>query len=426
MPDLISRYLSQVLTIDQIETVTNKSIDGDLNTLTDIPNSSLKQITDKTKLPNDVVYAGLPYTQSLLEHSNILIDGLVDGQILKWNSALGKWTNQTPVTEAAGVITADNLTGTGATIFNNLSSGILYFNRIRSMSPSSLDISNVANEVQLTIPDASTTLKGVVQLNDDGGTETTKAIHGGDTRLTNNRTPTTHASSHKLAGGSDLIKLDELGSPDDNTNLDASITKHGLMQRYPNNTTTFLRGDGNFASIASAGLVRIYDRSFSDVDVVSTSSKTTIYTLTVLANDMGTNGILEVELLLSYLNNTGSSRDLELWVEFGGVIQYQCTTPTITDDSTERPAILHLRIANQDSAAIQNIWGHFIMADATNPTVGIGNIDNDAIQTNSPIAQTSSSNINTAINQNLVVAVKHSVSDANLRIRRRSAYAKLG
>jgi len=44
------------------------------------------------------------------------------------------------------------------------------------------------------------------------------------------------------------IKLDDLGAPDDNTDLNASTTKHGLMQKYPGGTTDFLRADGSFAS----------------------------------------------------------------------------------------------------------------------------------------------------------------------------------
>lgn len=44
------------------------------------------------------------------------------------------------------------------------------------------------------------------------------------------------------------IKLDDLGTPDDNTDLDASTDRHGLMQKYPGGTSTFLRADGTFAS----------------------------------------------------------------------------------------------------------------------------------------------------------------------------------
>lgn len=43
-------------------------------------------------------------------------------------------------------------------------------------------------------------------------------------------------------------KLDDFGAPDDNTDLNASTSAHGLMQKYPNNKYQLLRGDGSFAN----------------------------------------------------------------------------------------------------------------------------------------------------------------------------------
>lgn len=60
----------------------------------------------------------------------------------------------------------------------------------------------------------------------------------------------THATQHK-SGGSDAIKIDELAAGTDVTTLNADTTKHGLMQKYPGGSTTFLRADGSFATPAS-------------------------------------------------------------------------------------------------------------------------------------------------------------------------------
>lgn len=421
-PDIINRYLSNILTVDQIEALRNKTIDGSLNMIRNVPSSAIAKIDDKTKLHDEIVYKDVP-NQSILQHDDVNFQGLQDGDRITYDAASQKWVNSQPTVGGGDVTNAASVGEEGANVFYAKEDTVLQFSKIKSLDPS-LSIANNGNLVEVDIADASTTVKGIVQLATSNESEATKACNAADTRLSNTRTPSLHALSHKAAQP-DVIKLDELGPPDDNTTLDASTTKHGLMQKYPNNTNTFLRGDGTFASVVMAGGIRIYDRSFSDVDVVSTSTKQPIYTLTVLANDLGTNGILEVEVYLTYLNNTGSSKDLEIWIEFGGVIQYQCTTPTITDDSTERAALLHIRLINKNNAAIQNIWGHFVMSDATNPTVGIGNIDNDAVQTNSPIGQTSTSNINTALNQNLVVSVKHSASDPDLRVRKRAVIAKM-
>lgn len=53
-----------------------------------------------------------------------------------------------------------------------------------------------------------------------------------------------HAARH-ASGGADAVKLDDLAAPDDNTDLNASTTKHGLMQKYPN-TAQALKGDGTW------------------------------------------------------------------------------------------------------------------------------------------------------------------------------------
>jgi hypothetical protein len=47
--------------------------------------------------------------------------------------------------------------------------------------------------------------------------------------------------------------LDDLAAPDDNTDLDASTAKHGLMMKFPGGTTNFLRADGAFAAPPGGG-----------------------------------------------------------------------------------------------------------------------------------------------------------------------------
>ena len=47
------------------------------------------------------------------------------------------------------------------------------------------------------------------------------------------------------------IKLDDFATPDDNTDLNASITRHGLLPKLSNNTRQFFRGDGTYATYAS-------------------------------------------------------------------------------------------------------------------------------------------------------------------------------
>ncbi len=70
-------------------------------------------------------------------------------------------------------------------------------------------------------------------------------------------TPSYHHITHE-AGGADAIKLDDLASPDDNTDLDVSTAKHGLCPKAPSDITKFLRGDGVWG-IAGDMLKSVYD-----------------------------------------------------------------------------------------------------------------------------------------------------------------------
>ena len=65
-----------------------------------------------------------------------------------------------------------------------------------------------------------------------------------------------HAQDHKTrhhSGGGDAVQLDNLAAPDDNTDLNASTSKHGLLLKLGGGTTNFLRADGTWAAPAGGG-----------------------------------------------------------------------------------------------------------------------------------------------------------------------------
>lgn len=82
-----------------------------------------------------------------------------------------------------------------------------------------------------------------------GSTSTTVCI-GDDSRLSNARTPSAHAASHK-SGGSDAIKLDELAATTDVATLNASTTAHGLLRKLDNTATHYLDGTGAWSTPAA-------------------------------------------------------------------------------------------------------------------------------------------------------------------------------
>jgi hypothetical protein len=99
-----------------------------------------------------------------------------------------------------------------------------------------------------------------------------------------------------LPGG---IKLDDLGAPDDNTDLNASTSAHGLQAKFPGGTTTFLRADGNFASVGGSGgsgataqdfIAAAWDKKFfSDLGVLPANERI-VASLVTFPTETGTQG----------------------------------------------------------------------------------------------------------------------------------------
>ena len=61
-----------------------------------------------------------------------------------------------------------------------------------------------------------------------------------------------HADNHKAAGA-DSIRIDEFAVPTDNTNLNATTGRHGLLPKLGGGTTNFLRADGSWAAPPGGG-----------------------------------------------------------------------------------------------------------------------------------------------------------------------------
>jgi len=114
------------------------------------------------------------------------------------------------------------------------------------------------------------------------GTAAGTVAAGDDSRLSDARTPTAHASSHASAGG-DPIKLDDLAAPDDNTDLNVSTSAHGLVPKAPNLPRQYFNGTAAWSYpvpeltasktadyTAAAGDWALFDLSAASADVTLT------------------------------------------------------------------------------------------------------------------------------------------------------------
>ena len=83
------------------------------------------------------------------------------------------------------------------------------------------------------------------------------------------------------------IKLDDLGTPDDNTDLDATTGVHGLLRKLGGGTTNFLRADGSWADPSVPAGTSFNEAIYGD----GHDSNVTISVDTTLTRDMFYNNL---------------------------------------------------------------------------------------------------------------------------------------
>lgn len=92
-----------------------------------------------------------------------------------------------------------------------------------------LSVGTLAGNITITLPNTTSTL-----------------VTSTDSRLSDTRTPTAHASTHNSAGG-DAVHIDTIGAGTDITTNNASTTKHGLLKKLSNAATDYMDGTGNWS-----------------------------------------------------------------------------------------------------------------------------------------------------------------------------------
>lgn len=139
-----------------------------------------------------------------------------------------------------------------------------------------------------------------------GGDEISVAGLSGE--LADPQPPKAHASSH-ASGGTDAVKLDDLASPDDNTDLDASTSRHGLMPKFPGGSN-FLRSDGTWSTPAGGGDMAKSTYDTDDNGVVDAAEKVSGVESAGNSKYYGTNASGEAGFYLLPEGGSGGATDI--------------------------------------------------------------------------------------------------------------------
>jgi hypothetical protein len=150
------------------------------------------------------------------------------------------------------------------------------------------------------------------------------------------------------------------------------------------------------------------------VDVNTTTTETTIATAPIPAGGLGTDNAYDLEILGDYLNNGGGTSTIQLAVKYGSTTLWLDVTTAQTAVATVRhPFYMKVRLAGAHSANAQVVGGIVVLGTASAATTGTGDlaqIITNATGSHSSFAGSAAENSATALN--LVVTVKHSLSNA--------------
>jgi len=181
--------------------------------------------------------------------------------------------------------TASNIGNSGFGVFSSKIGTDLKFKNITS-SNSILSVNNDTTNNNLILGlILNTGTSASYNVSTSGIALDNQVVKGNDVRLTGYKYPLSHSSSH-LSGQIDEVKLDQLGLPTDNINLNATISYHGLLPKLAGNTTQYLRADGSWATPAVGATLSCKTISGDYTVLISDS--------VILANT--TTGIIDITL----------------------------------------------------------------------------------------------------------------------------------
>jgi len=203
-----------------------------------------------------------------------------------------------------------------------------------------------------------------------------------------------------------------------NLNLAGNFVGPGILK---------LGSDGtNWDEISRSpvGVTRVLDKETTNIDVTLLTTEQTVFTHTIPANLLGTNGTLRLTMIGDYLNNNATSATLTIRIKFGATTLYADTVDASATSASRRPLILSLLFGNEDATNAQSGGGTIFLGTAAGATTGLGDLDADEIESTTPFACIDST-LDTTAAQDLVVTFQLDVNSSTFSVRRRTAVLEL-
>jgi len=165
-------------------------------------------------------------------------------------------------------------------------------------------------------------------------------------------------------------------------------------------------------------VVSVIDRDAASLEIVSSTSETSIYSFSVPANTLRTDRSLRVRIVGSLLNNTGSGQQFTVRIKLGSTTLYADASPAVPTSATRYGFDFNIILTNQESEAIQTLGGFLYMGNQ-GATTGIGDMGTDETPAHTAIG--GSATEDTTTNLTFDVTIQLGASSANLSWKKESA-----
>jgi hypothetical protein len=165
------------------------------------------------------------------------------------------------------------------------------------------------------------------------------------------------------------------------------------------------------------GMQSVFGKDMTTVEVVSSNTKTDLYSVSIPANALGTRGSLRWKLFGDYLNNSGGAVTLTVTVEYGATTIFSRAFTAIATDADRRAFTMEGELAAHDATNSQSAVGQALLGAATaNSNSGVADVaPTIALATHTSVAEDSTAA------KTFKITVQHSASNANLSFRKYAA-----
>lgn len=101
-------------------------------------------------------------------------------------------------------------------------------------------------------------------------------------------------------------KLDDFGTPDDNTDLNATTARHGLLPKLGGGSTNFLRADGTWAAPAGGKVLQVVVATKTDAASSSSTAFTTLFQAAITPQNAGSTILVFLTASVASTNGYGA------------------------------------------------------------------------------------------------------------------------